>query len=80
MAFFIFVLAILTVISYTRIALADPNPYNAFRNPLFRDSLGPEKVPKLGAVSSLSNLCSKIGTRVIRKGGNAADAVSESFR
>ena len=32
--------------------------------------------PKLGAVASESAVCSRIGTDLIEKGGNAADAVS----
>lgn len=32
-------------------------------------------VPKLGAVASESSVCSHIGTNLIKKGGNAADAV-----
>lgn len=30
--------------------------------------------PKLGAVASESDICSKIGTELLKKGGNAADA------
>jgi hypothetical protein len=33
------------------------------------------KVPRLGAVASLDARCSRIGTNVVREGGNAADAV-----
>ena len=32
-------------------------------------------VPKLGAVASESSVCSHIGTSLLEKGGNAADAV-----
>lgn len=32
-------------------------------------------VPKLGAVASESSVCSHIGTDLLEKGGNAADAV-----
>lgn len=31
---------------------------------------------KLGAVASESSICSKIGIDILKKGGNAADAVS----
>ncbi|KXH63363.1 gamma-glutamyltranspeptidase [Colletotrichum salicis] len=31
-------------------------------------------IPKLGAVASESDICSKIGTELLKKGGNAADA------
>ena len=33
------------------------------------------KIPKLGAVASESNICSKIGTDILVAGGNAADAL-----
>jgi hypothetical protein len=33
------------------------------------------KPPKLGGVSSLDARCSRIGVDVLKKGGNAADAV-----
>jgi gamma-glutamyltranspeptidase / glutathione hydrolase len=32
--------------------------------------------PKLGAVASESNICSKIGTQLLQDGGNAADALA----
>lgn len=35
----------------------------------------PEKIPKLGAVASESAVCSKIGTSLLQKGGNAVDAL-----
>ena len=38
------------------------------------NSIG-DGVPKLGAVASESAVCSHIGTNLIKKGGNAADAV-----
>ncbi|KAK1589794.1 gamma-glutamyltransferase 1 [Colletotrichum navitas] len=31
-------------------------------------------IPKLGAVASESSICSRIGTNILKKGGNAADA------
>jgi gamma-glutamyltranspeptidase/glutathione hydrolase len=35
----------------------------------------PEQIPKLGAVASESAVCSKIGTSLLEKGGNAVDAL-----
>ena len=35
--------------------------------------------PKLGAVASESAVCSRIGTDLLEKGGNAADAVRSQF-
>lgn len=35
--------------------------------------------PKLGAVASESAVCSRIGTNLLEKGGNAADAVRSRF-
>lgn len=32
-------------------------------------------LPKLGAVASESAVCSRIGTKLLKQGGNAADAV-----
>jgi len=34
---------------------------------------------KLGAVASESAVCSKIGTDILKSGGNAADAVGQSL-
>ena len=34
-----------------------------------------DRAPKLGAVASESAVCSRIGTNLLEKGGNAADAV-----
>ncbi len=34
---------------------------------------------KLGAVASESSVCSKIGIDILKKGGNAADAVSSIY-
>lgn len=34
-----------------------------------------ERAPKLGAVASESSVCSKIGTDLLKAGGNAADAL-----
>ena len=34
-----------------------------------------DRVPKLGAVASESAVCSHVGADLLKKGGNAADAV-----
>jgi gamma-glutamyltranspeptidase / glutathione hydrolase len=57
-------------------------PY-VWANPLPRQSL-PRTNPhgsfqdQLGAVASESNICSQIGIDLLKKGGNAADAVGYS--
>lgn len=44
------------------------------------EASGEIEAGKLGAVASESALCSRYGTDMLEKGGNAADAVSISFR
>jgi len=36
--------------------------------------------PRLGAASSMSAACSKAGARILKAGGNAADAVRSTLR
>ncbi|KAI0905642.1 gamma-glutamyltransferase 1 [Ustulina deusta] len=59
--------------SFTRLAIAAVHlgllAQSAFAKPY------PSKAPKLGAVASESAVCSDIGIDVLKKGGNAADAL-----
>jgi gamma-glutamyltranspeptidase / glutathione hydrolase len=50
----------------------------ALANPLPKaGNYGPQYAPgHLGAVASESSICSQIGIDLLKKGGNAADAVS----
>ena len=63
--------AILVVLSFTQVGTftrASTLKYTAH-----------EHKDRLGAVSSLSSICSGIGVDLLRAGGNAADAVGLSF-
>ena len=60
----------MTLLRYFLIALGSLTAINAspINSPL-------EETPKLGAVASESKVCSRIGTALLQKGGNAADAL-----
>ncbi|KAK0616844.1 gamma-glutamyltranspeptidase [Immersiella caudata] len=71
-------LALLTTICYSRIVLADSFPLPGLDFANDRKSGHPvdhdENRGKLGAVTSLSARCSRVGIDMLKKGGNAADA------
>jgi len=69
MGLFAFVLAALTLSFPFGLNLANGRGWR-------RDRYGYQHKARLGAVTSLSSNCSKIGALMITEGGNAIDAVS----
>lgn len=79
MALSIVALAVFTAISVYHLAVAFaavPLPVGSGRSSHFAQH---DHESTLGAVSSLSHECSQAGIAVLKKGGNAADAVSSQF-
>jgi gamma-glutamyltranspeptidase / glutathione hydrolase len=72
LAFMMKVITVMAVASIAPHVLAHPAPHDTYPNPQHhaRD--------KLGAVASESSVCSQIGVDLLKAGGNAADAVSET--
>jgi gamma-glutamyltranspeptidase/glutathione hydrolase len=73
---------LLAILSLVLVIVHLPNVYTSPLEPFDPDldghdssqrSIGPGK---LGAVASESSICSRHGTDILEKGGNAADAVS----
>ncbi|TDZ59741.1 Glutathione hydrolase proenzyme [Colletotrichum trifolii] len=63
--------AIAQLVLFLQPTLAAPAAYTYEAPP----STYTHDVPKLGAVASETDVCSKIGTKLLRKGGSAADAM-----
>lgn len=79
-------LCFLAILSLLLIVSHPPNsntwPFNSFKPNFDSDSASRSKSApgKLGAVASENSICSQHGVDILRKGGNAADAVSAGLR
>lgn len=72
MACFVCILSALTVFSYARLSVSTAHlSFDAWKPHELHES----GEAKAGAVVSMSAHCTKVGIDVLRKGGNAADAV-----
>jgi hypothetical protein len=73
MACFVCLLSFLTILSYSRLGSSARHlPFDVSKSHEWHKS----GEAKLGAVVSMSSHCSVVGIDILRRGGNAADAVS----